>query len=63
MAPRPSLFYLAAGGLSLPVNKLLFRQRSSGVENVPAEGGCVLAANHQIETALAHYYSGLQAAG
>ena len=46
MAPRPSLFYLAAGGLSLPVNKLLFRQKSSGVENVPAEGGCVLAANH-----------------
>ena len=46
MAPRPSLFYLAAGGLSLPVNKLLFRQRSTGVENVPAEGGCVLAANH-----------------
>ena len=46
MAPRPSLFYLAAGGLSLPVNKLLFRQQSSGVENVPTEGGCVLAANH-----------------
>ena len=46
MAPRPSLFYLAAGGLSLPVNKLLFRQKSSGVENVPAEGGCVLASNH-----------------
>jgi 1-acyl-sn-glycerol-3-phosphate acyltransferase len=46
VAPRPSLFYLAAGGLSLPVNKLLFRQQSSGVENVPAEGGCVLASNH-----------------
>ena len=28
------------------MNKLLFRQKSSGVENVPAEGGCVLASNH-----------------
>ena len=26
--------------------KLVFRQKSSGVENVPAEGGCVLASNH-----------------
>jgi 1-acyl-sn-glycerol-3-phosphate acyltransferase len=46
VAPRPSLFYLAAGGLSLPFTKLLFRLKASGVENVPAEGGCVLAANH-----------------
>ncbi|MBA3383988.1 MAG: 1-acyl-sn-glycerol-3-phosphate acyltransferase [Actinobacteria bacterium] len=46
MAPRPSLFYLAIGGLSLPVIKLLFRSRARGVENVPAEGGFVLAANH-----------------
>ena len=46
MAPRPSLFYLAAGGISLPVLKLLFRSKARGVENVPAEGGFVLAANH-----------------
>lgn len=46
MAPRPSPFYLAIGGLSLPVTKLLFRPRTTGVEHVPAEGGCVLAANH-----------------
>jgi 1-acyl-sn-glycerol-3-phosphate acyltransferase len=37
---------LAIGGLSLPVTKLLFRPRTTGVEHVPAEGGCVLAANH-----------------
>ena len=46
MAPRPSLFYLAIGSLSLPVMKLLFRPKAGGIENVPAEGGCVLAANH-----------------
>jgi 1-acyl-sn-glycerol-3-phosphate acyltransferase len=37
---------LAVGGLSLPVTKLLFRPRTTGLENVPAEGGCVLAASH-----------------
>jgi len=46
VAPRPSLFYLAIGSLSLPVMKLLFRPKAGGIENVPAEGGCVLAANH-----------------
>ena len=46
MAPRPSPLYLAIGAVSLPVMKLLFRPRSTGVEHVPAEGGCVLAANH-----------------
>ena len=46
MAPRPSLFYLAIGGLSLPLTKLLFRPKTTGLENVPAEGGCVLAASH-----------------
>ena len=32
--------------LSWPVLKTLFRHRAAGVENVPAEGGFVLAANH-----------------
>jgi 1-acyl-sn-glycerol-3-phosphate acyltransferase len=46
VAPRPSLFYLAIGGISLPVLKLLFRSKARGLENVPGEGGFVLAANH-----------------
>ena len=46
MAPRPSLFYLAIGGISLPVIKLLFRPKARGLENIPSEGGFVLAANH-----------------
>ena len=41
----PSALYTFAGIVSQPV-KLLFRLRASGVENVPAEGGFVLAANH-----------------
>ena len=32
--------------VSWPVLKLLFRHRAVGVENVPASGGFVLAANH-----------------
>jgi 1-acyl-sn-glycerol-3-phosphate acyltransferase len=43
---RPSWLYLAVGGVSWPVVKLLFRLRASGVENVPPSGGFVLAANH-----------------
>jgi 1-acyl-sn-glycerol-3-phosphate acyltransferase len=43
---RPSLGYLLIGILTyLPV-RLLFRLRARGVENVPSEGGAVLAANH-----------------
>jgi 1-acyl-sn-glycerol-3-phosphate acyltransferase len=43
---RPSLGYLMIGILTyLPV-RLLFRLRARGLENVPAEGGAVLAANH-----------------
>lgn len=42
----PGPAYLLIGLLSyLPV-KLLFRLRAVGVENVPARGGAVLAANH-----------------
>jgi 1-acyl-sn-glycerol-3-phosphate acyltransferase len=44
--PRPSWLYLAIGALSWPVVRLLFRLRTKGVENVPASGGLVLAANH-----------------
>ena len=44
--PRPSWLYLVLGVLSWPLVKTLFRQRARGVENVPREGGFVLAANH-----------------
>jgi 1-acyl-sn-glycerol-3-phosphate acyltransferase len=43
---RPSPFYLFIGAISLPVLHGLFRLRAEGVENVPTEGGFVLAANH-----------------
>jgi len=46
VAPRPSLLYRAVGGLSKPVMDLVFRPRVSGLENVPREGGFVLASNH-----------------
>jgi 1-acyl-sn-glycerol-3-phosphate acyltransferase len=45
-APRPSWLYLVLGVLSWPVVKTLFRHRARGIENVPREGGFVLAANH-----------------
>ena len=45
-SPRPSPLYLGIGGLSyLPV-RLLFRLRWRGLEHVPHDRGCVLAANH-----------------
>jgi 1-acyl-sn-glycerol-3-phosphate acyltransferase len=43
---RPSPFYLFAGAISWPVLRLLFRLRVQGMENLPSEGGYVLAANH-----------------
>ena len=44
--PQPPLLHLVIGGLSyLPV-RLLFRLRWHGLENLPREGGFVLAANH-----------------
>jgi 1-acyl-sn-glycerol-3-phosphate acyltransferase len=43
---RPSPFYRFAGIVSWPVIKGLYRLRAEGVENVPKEGGFVLAANH-----------------
>ena len=44
--PRPSWLYSLIAVLSWPFLKLLFRLRASGVENLPREGGYVLAANH-----------------
>jgi len=46
VSPRPSWLYLVIGTASWPVVKVLFRHRARGVENVPATGGFVLAANH-----------------
>jgi len=43
---RPSPFYIFVGVVSWPVLHGLFRLRAEGQENLPAEGGYVLAANH-----------------
>src|SRR4029079_6152573 len=43
---RPSPFYSFAAALSWPVLKGLYRLRAEGQENLPEEGGYVLAANH-----------------
>jgi 1-acyl-sn-glycerol-3-phosphate acyltransferase len=43
---RPSLLYSLAAALSWPVLRWLYRLRAEGEENLPAEGGFVLAANH-----------------
>jgi 1-acyl-sn-glycerol-3-phosphate acyltransferase len=43
---RPSPFYSTVAIVSWPVLKGLFRLRAEGRDNLPAEGGFVLAANH-----------------
>lgn len=43
---RPSPFYTFVAALSWPFIKWLYRLRAEGVENLPQEGGFVLAANH-----------------
>jgi 1-acyl-sn-glycerol-3-phosphate acyltransferase len=43
---RPSPFYLFVGAISWPVLRSLFRLRAAGTENLPSDGGYVLAANH-----------------
>ncbi|MEN3341567.1 MAG: 1-acyl-sn-glycerol-3-phosphate acyltransferase [Actinomycetota bacterium] len=43
---RPSPVYNVIAGLSWPVLHGLFRLRARGRENLPAEGGYVLACNH-----------------
>ncbi len=45
-SPRPSWLYFVIAALSWPVLKTLFRHRAVGVENLPRDGGWVLAANH-----------------
>ncbi len=46
MPPRPSPLYSAVVVLSWPILRGLYRLEARGTENVPAEGGFVLAANH-----------------
>lgn len=43
---RPSPIYLLIGFLTWPLIFLVFRLRARGAENLPQEGGFVLAANH-----------------
>jgi 1-acyl-sn-glycerol-3-phosphate acyltransferase len=43
---RPSPFYLFVGAISWPIVRWVFRLHDEGVENLPREGGYVLAANH-----------------
>jgi 1-acyl-sn-glycerol-3-phosphate acyltransferase len=43
---RPSPFYSLVAAASWPVVRWLFRLRAKGQENLPADGGFVLAANH-----------------
>jgi 1-acyl-sn-glycerol-3-phosphate acyltransferase len=44
--PRPSWLYSLIAIVSWPVLKTVFRHRAYGLENLPREGGYVLAANH-----------------
>jgi 1-acyl-sn-glycerol-3-phosphate acyltransferase len=44
--PRPTPFYSLVAALSWPVFRLLFRYRAYGRENLPRDGGYVLAAGH-----------------
>jgi len=43
---RPPLLYNVVAVLSRPILRGLFRLRDHGSENVPVNGGCVLACNH-----------------
>jgi 1-acyl-sn-glycerol-3-phosphate acyltransferase len=43
---KPSPFYSFAAALSWPVLRGLYRLRAEGKENLPTDGGYVLAANH-----------------
>jgi 1-acyl-sn-glycerol-3-phosphate acyltransferase len=44
--PRPSIFYSLVALLSWPIVRFAYRYRASGQEQLPAEGGYVLAAGH-----------------
>ena len=43
---RPTLLYSLAAAVSWPALRWLYRLRAEGQENLPTEGGYVLAANH-----------------
>jgi 1-acyl-sn-glycerol-3-phosphate acyltransferase len=43
---RPSPFYVLVGAVSWPVVRGLYRLHAEGQENLPQDGGYVLAANH-----------------
>jgi 1-acyl-sn-glycerol-3-phosphate acyltransferase len=44
--PRPSPLYSAIAVVSWPILRLAFRYRTRGTENLPRDGGYVLAAGH-----------------
>ena len=44
--PRPSWLYSTVAVVSRPLVRGLFRLRVTGLDNIPREGGLVLAANH-----------------
>jgi 1-acyl-sn-glycerol-3-phosphate acyltransferase len=44
--PRPTLVYSTVAALSWPILRFGYRYRASGAENLPREGGYVLAAGH-----------------
>jgi 1-acyl-sn-glycerol-3-phosphate acyltransferase len=44
--PRPSLVYSSIAALSWPFLRFAFRYRADGTENLPRDGGYVLAAGH-----------------
>jgi 1-acyl-sn-glycerol-3-phosphate acyltransferase len=44
--PRPSPLYFAIATVSWPILRFAFRYRARGKENLPREGGYVLAAGH-----------------
>src|SRR5437588_11474462 len=44
--PRPSFLYSAIALVSWPIVRIVFRYRAFGRENLPSDGGYVLAAGH-----------------
>ena len=44
--PRPSAVYAVVAVLSWPILRFLYRLRARGLDHLPADGGFVLAANH-----------------